>query len=199
MDHPPPLRRTAGGGRDPRHHHRRLLRHGISYSKPGGEGPGGLCGWIEGHLAARFPDRRFEVINAAAAGRGSNVIAEYVDDLLAAHPKVLVVITGNNEAIAAETKLNAALQNWVVYRALKKGLVPEPAERRASALLENASLTRHIEETYRRNIERIASACRERDVTLILATLPINYRYDFLADEEFVDAGDEHLEKGAAP
>ncbi|NLH50265.1 MAG: tetratricopeptide repeat protein [Myxococcales bacterium] len=138
---------------------------------------GDLPNWIRALLETRFPSRRFEVVNAAAGAQNSTRVAEIARQLVRLDTDLLILATGNNEGYVPPTQYNALLHRWVLYRLLKKGIRPSPAAQGNYFSPADAD-TAAIRRAFQRNIRVIGEAARERGVKLVLATLPINLRYD---------------------
>ncbi|MCZ7587075.1 MAG: hypothetical protein M5R36_29090 [Deltaproteobacteria bacterium] len=93
---------------------------------------GDIANWVDAELSLRFPSRRFEVINAGAGAQNSTRVRAIVGDLVQLGPDAILIMTGNNEGYVAKTIFNEPLHHWIVYRALKKTLLPVPDPRKRS-------------------------------------------------------------------
>ena len=158
---------------------------GFPYTKADMLSPGlaGIPQWLQLELAARYPSRRFEVINLGVAGQNSTRVAELVERFQAVRPDLVVVATGNNEGQKAPSAFSRALHQWILYRVMKKTLVAPVADSRRPLFTPQDPDLRMIEETYRGNLRRIVRSCTSRKVPLILATLPINLRFHGFAND----------------
>ncbi|MCZ7587077.1 MAG: SGNH/GDSL hydrolase family protein [Deltaproteobacteria bacterium] len=126
----------------------------------------------------RFPSRRFEIINAAAGGQNATRVRAIVEQLVHYDPDAVLVMSGNNEGYVAATTFNEPLYQWVVYRALKKTLLREPELSERSYFSPQDPDTLKIERNFQNQITRMVELCRKSNVRPIVATLPINLRYD---------------------
>jgi hypothetical protein len=140
-------------------------------------GRGGIPDWLAAELPLRYPSRRFEVINAAVGMQNSFRVRALVEQILAVKPDLLIAAVGNNEGYVPQTALNEPLHQWIVYRALKRALLPEPAPPERPLFAPQDADSRRIETAYRDNMRGIVAACRRAGVRLMLATLPINWVY----------------------
>lgn len=162
---------------------------GEPYVSPRGTGVGfgGIADWLRALLEMRFPSRRFEVINAAADGQNSDRIRALVEELVATKPELIVVATGNNEGFVAATRFNQALHQWIVYRALKKTLMPDPPPDERLFFPPQDDNLRKIETRFRQNLEAIAAAAKKQNAPLALATMPIRLRGEVHNPQYFGD------------
>lgn len=140
-------------------------------------GYGGIPDWLRAELTLRYPSQRIEVLNLAAGAQNTYRIKEIVKDIMEINPDLLILATGNNEGYVPETRFNQDLQRWIIYRALKKVLLPEPSLEERSYFTPQDPDTAKIEHGYRQNIEEMITTTREHRVPLLLATLPINLKY----------------------
>lgn len=166
---------------------------GFPYTKADMTTPGfaGIPHWLSLELAARYPSRRFEVINLGIAGQNSTRVAELVERFLAVRPDLVVVESGNNEGQTAPSAFSRALHQWILYRVMKKALVAPVADSRRPLFTPQDPDIRLIEETYRGNLRRIVQACTGRKVPLILATLPINLRFHGFSNDPVPNSATE--------
>ncbi|MHA1568169.1 MAG: SGNH/GDSL hydrolase family protein, partial [Alphaproteobacteria bacterium] len=140
-------------------------------------GVGGISDWLRAELEMRFPQVRIELINAGVGGQNSNRVRQILPDLLAADPDVVVVAMGNNEGYAPATPINEPLHRWVIYRAMKKVLLREPAPAERPYFAPQNDDTALIEKMFQENVRQIVALAKKKSVRLGLATMPINYRY----------------------
>ena len=152
-----------------------FVRGGHHYA-PGTPPPGygTIPDWMQQLLEARYPSRRFEVVNAGANGQTSFRIVSVVDELVRADPDLLVVAMGNNEGLLGASGASELLHDWVLYRLLKKGLVPEPPKEERPAFQPQMGAPHDIRESFRANVEHMVAAAKARGVPVMLAPLPLN-------------------------
>ncbi len=162
---------------------------GDPYVDPARPSPGfgGIADWVRAELSARLRPIHVEVINASLGGTNSTGVREIVEQLGVTDPDIVVVITGNNDGHVFPTPWNRWLNHWIVYRALKKALLPPPPSRPRFAP-QDADVEA-IRANFRANIRRIIEVAEERGFHLILGTLPINYRYEVSAGVPSSSAG----------
>lgn len=140
-------------------------------------GPGTIPMWLEAILQAMYPDVNFEVCNLGAGCWSSTSVFSALKNSIKAEPDLAIVISGNNEGFVINSPFNKALQKWVIYRALKKKIKPDPDLAKRPLYIPQDPDYRKIEKQYRHNIEQIINICQERDIRLMLGTVPINYLY----------------------
>ncbi len=158
----------------------------------GGIGFGGIPDWTQAKLAARYPSRRIEAINAAAGGVLSQAVVGIAATMLAVRPDFLVVATGNNEGFVPVTGLNDHMHQWVVYRALKRALLSDPSLAQRPYLAPQSPNPDKIQQLFERHIRKIVETAEANGVEVVLCTMPINLRYQDLAplpDEEALRRG----------
>lgn len=141
-------------------------------SPPAGHGT--LSDWMQEVLEARYPSRRFEVINAGANGQTSTRIARVVEELVHAAPDLVVVAMGNNEGVDPGNAASSALQGWILYRFLKREVLPEPGAAERPAFTLQGLAPERARAVFNQNLAAIVTATRDAGVPLLLATLPIN-------------------------
>jgi len=140
---------------------------------------GGIASFVEAELRHRNPGRNIEVVNAAAAGRDSTWVRDVAAEVLNYDPDVLIVATCNNEGGPAPGWLNQYLRRQGGYRILAKLLRPgggSAAER--SWYTPQDPDTTALREQFASNIEAIVDQARAGGTQILLATLPINLRYE---------------------
>ncbi|HPM77100.1 MAG TPA: hypothetical protein PK961_08420 [bacterium] len=138
---------------------------------------GGIAEWIRDELKYRYPQANIEIINVAAGGQNSFRVVEVVAELIRFNPDAIFVMTGNNEGFAPRYFINQELHRWVVYRALKRQLMPEVTlDRRPLKAMKVDHGAAEIEEHYLANIGKIVDLTQKHDIELLLAAMPINLR-----------------------
>ena len=154
---------------------------GFPYTQAGMNSPGyaGIPHWLLMDLSLMYPSKSFEVINLGAAGQNSERVARIVWDVMSIEPDLLIVATGNNEGDLGSSRIGKALHQWIVYRVLKKTIQAAPSpDQRPLFTLQNPDAQK-IEKGYRRNISSIIEICKKYNKPLILASLPVNLRYEY--------------------
>ncbi len=136
-------------------------------------GYGTISDWMQQILEQRYPDQRFEVINAGANGQNSVRIRAVVAELTRADLDILVVAMGNNEGVGPAGPYSQELNDWILYRMLKKAVRPEPLERPATSQPPTLN-SAELERTFTANLDNIITESTSRGVRLVLGTLPIN-------------------------
>lgn len=139
---------------------------------------GNIPGWVQAELESRFPSRRFEVINAAADGQNSSRVRRIIETLLPTAPDIVIVGMGNNDGLVPEYRLNPRLQQWVLYRSLKRVLLPFDSTGQRSFFTPQDTDVARVIALFQDNVRGIVAASRESHTHLVLLALPINYRYD---------------------
>lgn len=166
------------------------------YAEGNDLGYGDIPNWVGAELRFRFPDSRFEMLNVAAGARSSAGVVEIVERLLVARPDVLIVATGNNEGALPATRFNDAMHRWVLYRVLKKNLLPEPELGDRPYLAPQDPDIADMEKTFRKNIARLVEIAEKQGIPLVLVALPINLRYDISTWEPEVVRQDPAIREG---
>jgi len=174
---------------------------GIPYRWPDSRdfGFGDIPNWVQTELEWRFPARRFEVINAGAKSRNSSGVREIVEALLPVEPDAVVVATGNNEGYIPVTAFNEIAHRWVVYRLLKKELLPEPELNERPYMMVQNPDSAALRANFERNIRAMARAAKEKNVRLVLCTMPINLRYQqphLAVNDDIIRQGHEMYAQG---
>ncbi|MDP8223615.1 MAG: hypothetical protein P9L99_09665 [Candidatus Lernaella stagnicola] len=157
---------------------------GWPYAVQGRERRGGdLPSWLEVLLKAGWPQRKFEVINAAAGAQNSFRVKHVVHAALQWSPDVLVVMVGNNEGYVPPTSWNEILHEWTFYRAMKKALLPDVAPEKRPMYPAIGVGMKTIRAQFQRNMRDIVTMSRDAQVPIVVATVPINLRYFPTAEE----------------
>ncbi len=138
------------------------------------QGYGSIPSWMQELLRHRYPSQPIEVVNAGGSAQSSFAVRESVERLLAADPDLVVVATGANEGTLPPTPFNQALHEWVLYRAMKRGILGEtpPEERPMLQPQEHAAV--ELRGHYTTNLRAIATTCRKAGVGVAFVTLPVN-------------------------
>ena len=143
----------------------------------GVEAPGGIASWVRANLQARHPDRRVEVVNVAAGAQTSYRVRRIAEEVVGLQPDVLFVATGNNEGPPIPSQLREGLHRLGGYRLLTRLILPEREAGDRPLYTPQLLSADTVREQYRENVTAILDAARERDVPVLLSTLPINLLY----------------------
>ena len=146
--------------------------HNIAPGEPP-SGFGDLSSWTEALLRARL-DADVEVLNAGASGQSSTRVRKLVEGLVELDPDVLVVATGNNEGMVTSPHTEL-MHDWIVYRGLKKALLPEPPPEERPPVIVAQSPRAPLTQQHERNLRMISATATRSEVPLVLATLPANW------------------------
>lgn len=161
---------------------------------------GGMADWAVAQLEIMYPSMRFELINAAAGAQNSNRVVTIVKRMAQIKPDLMIVATGNNEGYLPFSKANEALQNWAVYRLLKKTILPGVTPDRRQYFMPQDEDTIRIQKNFESNINEIIQTCKFFKTPLILATLPIHLKYEGKDPQVHgtskYTASDEKIEQG---
>lgn len=142
-----------------------------------GQGHGGIPDWIAAETTMRCPSVNVQMVNAGSGAANSGVVLGISSELMVTSPDLMIVMCGNNEGFVDRTRLGDALQEWALYRALKKGILPEPRRAERPYFTPQDEDAQRIRDHYERNIRDMVAVAREAGVTPVLATLPINSKY----------------------
>jgi len=152
-------------------------------------GPGDIGNWLRADLETRFPSLQIEILNAGIGGLSTAGVAEVIRKLAPVEADLLLVITGNNDfAEGPAAAPRKALNEWVVYRALKKLLLPEPSRQQRPPYPPPALDPEQIRRQFRSELEGIILTAAQEKLNLSLATMPINLR--LFPEEENLSAFD---------
>ena len=145
-------------------------------------GYGGICDWLSAILKARFPSLKFEVINAGISSANASSVLQAFHTLLKAEPDWILVMTGNNEGFVPISKFNKTLQEWIVYRGLKKTILPTPVRQDRPFFPPQIGSNLEVAQFFKENISDMVNTAKEQKKNLMLGTLPINLKFaaDFL-------------------
>ncbi|MDP8254525.1 MAG: hypothetical protein P9M14_02130 [Candidatus Alcyoniella australis] len=170
----------------------RIMLFGGSAAYAGEFEPGGS--WpriVERLLAAAYPERDIQMINLGVVGHSSNEVLPRVAETLAYDPDLLIVYSGNNEALDMTAHFNVRNTSLAALR-LRRWLRDHSAIYRLTARLAAKAWTREINldkqsathehrwseedwrfvaQRYRRNLERICELADEAQTPLMLSTL----------------------------
>lgn len=166
------------------HENHRNNLTGIPKGNPAGQvggipGYGGLTSWLHVILSECFPSVTFEVLNAGFAGASSLKVKRIVKRLMQVKPDLVIVASGNNEGFGTQTAIHKLFSHSVLYRALKKLIIraPKQLDRYFCPDISVSGMKR-VDRDFRRNANEIIEITRKNDVSLALATLPVNLLYN---------------------
>ncbi|MDP8256386.1 MAG: hypothetical protein P9M14_11610 [Candidatus Alcyoniella australis] len=142
--------------------------------------PGGIDSWVREELAARFPSLRIEVINSACGAQNSFRVKQIFHDVIEFEPDALLVVMGNNEGFIPPTSLHPLVHQWSLYRTMRALIRPpdyQGPKGRPQFSPQLANINDLLKVFAGNQLEMVRSA-QDHDVPLVLATMPINLRYD---------------------
>ena len=161
------------------------------------------AGMLERRLKRSFPHRQVEVINTAMSAVNSYTLLDFVDEIIAIDPDLVVVYAGHNEylglfgvgsslSVAASPRVSRAhlaLNRLRLYRVLGRLLArtqdEAPADRdsarslmarvagKRSIAFESGDYRRGIEQ-YKHNVAKLARRYRDAGVPVFVGTLVAN-------------------------
>lgn len=165
-------------------------------------GYGGVPSWTHAILAERYPSLSIEVLNASFPGADSSRVLSMVEQLIQVDPDLVIIASGNNEGYVPKTPFNEQLSRWSFYRLLQQAIKPAKWQTREDFYFGRQDPeTEKIIEHYQHNMGKIVQAVKARGVPLVLATLPINLKYDgpnpaFIDDAVPFPRDDKWIQKG---
>ena len=143
----------------------------------GAELPGGTASLLRTQLRRVYEDRPLDVLPATTGGAASGRVAQVAEQVVELDPDVLLVATCNNEGALTTGTVREELHRIGGYRFLTALLAGEPdSSRRSYYTPQNVELD-EARASFRGNLERILDAAEARGVPVLLATLPVNLRY----------------------
>jgi len=140
-------------------------------------GFGGIPDWVEAELSQRFPSLEIEIVNAAFGGTNSQGVLTVVKELMVIQPDILMVLCGNNEGYVPKTPFNQPLHDWILYRALKKAVIPDPEKDERPLFHPQDDDNQKIEENYQANILKMIEIANRAGAKVMLGTLPVNLKF----------------------
>jgi len=160
---------------------------GTPYSYQGSPpAPGSMHSFLEAWLRAELGPGA-ELVNAAAGGQDSHRVVQVVQEAVAHSPDILVVATCNNEGALTPARLQGWLKEQGGYRLLERILASNEEPARTVFTAQAKEIDR-VAAAYEANLEAIATASREAQVPLVLATLPQHLLYQGLDDGQDPEA-----------
>jgi tetratricopeptide (TPR) repeat protein len=153
-------------------------------------------------LHQQFPERRFEIINAAMRGINSHVVLPIARDCAAHEPDLFIVYMGNNEAIGLHAPDSTAVNFTPYLRLLRAGqwikatrlaqlmdgliraIGKRPARRpeqdmpffRSKRLAYDDARRQAVYDNFRANLADICQTTRASGAKVIVATVVVNLR-----------------------
>jgi len=156
-----------------------------------------FSGILQDVLAATYPERSVEVINAAGISYGIHRLQIVADELLAYEPDVFIVYSGHNEFVEPAyyealkdrgrgldrlTYIASGSRLVSVLRRLREAEGEDAdamfglrVERDQSAVFDEGE-KREVVSEFRRGLASLVEAARRRGVAVVLATVPCNLR-----------------------
>jgi len=148
-----------------------------THQQDGYERSGGIASFLRAGLQARYPSSDTEVINLAAGGQTAHRVARVAEEALEMEPDLLLIASCNNEGPPPPGELEERLHRLAGYRLLSRVLTGE-VERDDRPIHPRQLLDADsIERGFRDSLEDIAAVTARAGVPVLLATMPVNYRY----------------------
>jgi hypothetical protein len=145
-----------------------------------GEGknkPGGIPSFLEAQLSALLPDRPIEIVNVGAGAQNSARVRRIAEQVVDFSPDVLLLMTCNNEGVLPPGRVAEALHGLGVVRLLNRLLAPTAGKERSYYTPQDSDTAR-VRDAFRDNVHAIVELAARRGVRVLLATLPVNLRYE---------------------
>ncbi|MFK7849784.1 MAG: tetratricopeptide repeat protein [Akkermansiaceae bacterium] len=161
----------------------------------------GVCRLLGKMLERRFPEVKFEVINAAMTAINSHVVREIADDIVEHDPDLLIVYMGNNEVVGPYGASNpmvplvdnlAVIRSSIFVKSLRIGQLIESIIQTTTAGPSEPSLWRGMEmfldnpirasepelQTvyghFQNNLDAILRRAASKNVPVLLSTVAVN-------------------------
>ena len=161
----------------------------------------GFARILEAMLRRQYPDRRFEIVNAAMRGINSHVVLPIARDCARHEPDLFIVYMGNNEAVgmfAPEPDAPNVVQHLWLVRTIQRAKMtrlgqwmksvathlgnPPPEETQDMAFYRRKRMAADdprraaVVENFRENLRAICAVARGAGAKIIVATVPVNLR-----------------------
>jgi len=149
-----------------------------THQAPGRNKPGGIPSFLQADLEAMTPKRPIEVINAAAGAQNSHRVRRIAEQALILSPDVVIVATCNNEGVLTPGIVTETLHRYAGARVLGRLFTPPAASRERSYYTPQDPDTTKIRRQFQQNVRAILSQAAVNNVRVVLATLPVNLRYE---------------------
>lgn len=144
---------------------------------PGRNRPGGIPSFLSADLEAMAPKRPVEVINAAAGAQNSHRVLRIAEQALLLSPDLIVVAACNNEGVLTPGIVTETLHRFAGARIIGRLLTAPIASRKRSYYTPQDPDTAAVRKEFRANIHAILGLAAKKNVRVLLATLPVNLRY----------------------
>ncbi len=149
-----------------------------AHQRHGEERAGGLSWWLRTRLAERLPEHPPELLNLAGGGQSSTRVLQVLEQAMAVEPDLVLVASCNNEGSLAPNLIERSLRQMAGVRFLSKLLQPGPTlDERPLYTLQDTDY-QQLQAQFERNLAAMARITEARGVPLLLATLPVNLRYE---------------------
>ena len=139
---------------------------------------GSIPYWLSTELAARYPDKPIEIVNAAQSAQSATRVGEIAGFALGHEPDLLMIATCNNEGTLAPGKVTERLHRSGAFRLLKKLLKPEKNGAPVPLHTPQDKDITAVRNAFKDSVKKMVLAARRKKVPVLLATLPVNLRYD---------------------
>lgn len=139
---------------------------------------GATSDWLQAMLERDHPGMPLQVINLGLSRARSRNLVELADTMLTLEPDVVVVLAGNNDTQPPPDDTHQILADWPAYRAAHELLWPATSTGSNAGMSYDNGTMEAMAQDFENNLELLVTTFRERDVTVLLATLPVNARWD---------------------
>ncbi len=139
---------------------------------------GGIPSFLRRALEQANPGRTIEVINVAAGAQNAARVRSIAEQVFTLSPDLLVIASCNNEGELPPGALRRFMNEQGGYRLLKR-IVQAGASSAASPswYTPQDPDTQQVRQGFRDNIRAVLAQAEARQVPVLLATLPVNLRY----------------------
>jgi tetratricopeptide (TPR) repeat protein len=192
---PPPLYRSprpfaVAREKDPKTYRIVVLGESAAWGDP--DPAFGFSRMLQRMLEDRYPDRRFEVTNAAITAINSHAITEIAEECRRLSPDLFLVYMGHNEVVGTTTF--GVAQAPLLLKRLRIGQMADRLVRAAAGprdaperwegmtmflgheVAAGDAVLPRIHRQFERNLERIVATARGRGAKVLLSTLGTNLR-----------------------
>jgi tetratricopeptide (TPR) repeat protein len=145
---------------------------GVPYSHGGS-----IPFWLQVELEARHPGQGIEVVNAAQSAQNAKRVSEIARYALEHEPDLLIVASCNNEGAVAPGEVSERLHRSGTFRLLRKLLKPEQDAQVPLHTPQDPDVDA-VRKDFEEALEDILKEAARKKVPVLLATLPVNLRYD---------------------
>lgn len=143
----------------------------------GAEMPGGMTWWLRNELERRWQDVSIDLVNLSTGGQNSHRVRRTVEQASLLGADAWFVATCNNEGALPPHMMQEQLHALGGYRLLAKYLRPAPERGERSYYTPQDEDSQRLARSFRENIAGIVEQTRQAGIPLLLATLPINLRW----------------------